>query len=261
MDSKRVVTKSRKKKKKHTGEAVLVVSALILGVLIVMLVYRHREESTIVGGQTAERTINGAFPLPSEIIESDRLTYFATMDIPDMIWERMNGKSYNETCPVDRSELRYVTVLYWGRDSEAHRGELVVNEQIADDVADIFFELYKASYPIEGVRLIDDYGGNDEVSMANNNTSCFNSRNATGSSTTLSRHAYGMAIDINPLYNPYIGQDGTVLPVTAGDYADRTRHFVMKIDENDYAYKLFTEHGFTWGGNFETVKDYQHFEK
>ena len=252
-------SKSRKKKVKHTGEVILVISALFLGVLIVMLVYKHKMES-MTTGNASERTFSGAFPMPSEIAENDKATYFASMEIPDLIWSRMDGKSYNDSCPVERSELRYVTVLYWGTDSTAHKGELVVNEQIADDVADVFFELYKASYPIESIKLIDEYGGNDEVSMAKNNTSCFNSRKVTGGDS-LSKHAYGMAVDINPLYNPYVSSDGSVLPVTAEAYADRTDNFVMKIDENDYAYKVFTEHGFTWGGSWNTVKDYQHFEK
>ena len=262
MDSKNSKKKKKRKKYKHVGETILVLSALFLGVLTVILVYRNKiNRLRGAGGEVSEeRVIKGAFPLPSEVVESDKATYFASMEIPDIIWSRMDGNSVHEECPVDRSELRYLTVLYWGTDNEAHRGELVVNYQIADDVTDIFFKLYKASYPIESIKLVDEYGGSDEVSMAKNNTSCFNGRKATGSDS-YSMHAYGLAIDLNPLYNPYIGSDGSVLPVTADAYADRTKNFLLKIDENDYAYKLFTEHGFTWGGSWNTVKDYQHFEK
>ena len=96
--------------------------------------------------------------------------------------------------------------------------------------------------------------------MANNNTSCFNARKVKGSDTW-SMHAYGLAIDINPLYNPYVGADGSVLPVMSERYANRDDRFIMKIDADDYAYNLFVEHGFTWGGSWEKVKDYQHFEK
>jgi hypothetical protein len=100
--------------------------------------------------------------------------------------------------------------------------------------------------------------------MEDNNTSCFNYRVVEGS-TSLSKHAYGLAIDINPLYNPYITyeNDGSlsVSPASAKAYADRSISFPYKIDENDLCYKLFTEHGFTWGGNWNSVKDYQHFQK
>ena len=97
-----------------------------------------------------------------------------------------------------------------------------------------------------------------------NNTSCFNYRQVVGSSS-LSKHALGLAIDINPLYNPYITYNGdgsaNVYPENAADYVDRSKEFPYKIDENDLCYKLFTEHGFTWGGHWNNVKDYQHFQK
>ena len=98
----------------------------------------------------------------------------------------------------------------------------------------------------------------------NNNTSCFNYR-VVENTSSLSKHALGLAIDINPLYNPYItyNKDGTsnVSPVAAMDYADRDKSFPYKIDEDDLCYKLFVEHGFTWGGNWNSCKDYQHFQK
>ena len=114
------------------------------------------------------------------------------------------------------------------------------------------------------MRLIDEYDGDDTASMEDNNTSCFNYRVVEGS-TSLSKHALGRAIDINPLYNPYITYDkqgGThVSPEKAAAYADRGMNFPYKIDENDLCYKLFTQHGFIWGGNWNSVKDYQHFQK
>lgn len=252
-----------KKKKDRFLEILLVISALFLGVLVVILVYRGRTETIISGPDnksTEDRIIAGSYPMPSEIIDSDITTYFAYTEIPDIIFNKMKGMSYGEDAPVAREDLRYMTVLYWGTDGTAHKGELIVNKAIAQDTAEIFFELYRASYPIESIKLIDEYGGSDEVSMAKNNTSCFNARKMTGSDTW-SLHAYGLAIDINPLYNPYVGTDGTILPVTATQYADRNNSFVMKIDEQDYAYRTFAKHGFTWGGSWATVKDYQHFEK
>ena len=137
-----------------------------------------------------------------------------------------------------------------------------VNKRIAEDVLDIFKELYKAGYQIEKVRLIDEYNAQDELSMRDNNSSAFNFRYISYS-TTLSKHAMGLAVDINTLYNPYIKQvDGrlNIEPANAVQYVDRNRQFPHKIDHDDLCYKLFTKHGFEWGGDWEDSKDYQHFE-
>ena len=115
---------------------------------------------------------------------------------------------------------------------------------------------------IEKIKLIDDYGANDEKSMTDNNTSCFNYRLIAGSKK-LSNHSFGRAVDLNPLYNPYvkIKADRVVVSPTAGKpYADRTRSFARKIDADDLAVKVFKKHGFVWGGDWKSVKDYQHFE-
>ena len=142
--------------------------------------------------------------------------------------------------------------------------EMIVNQKIADDVLRIFQSLYENQYPIEKMVLIDEYGADDESSMNENNTSAFNYRTISGSSK-LSNHSYGTAIDLNPKYNPYVknASDGSVVcqPESGREYADRTKEFSYKIDTNDLAYKLFTQAGFTWGGNWNSVKDYQHFEK
>ena len=182
--------------------------------------------------------------------------------IPDDIFEKMQGKSYKENCTVPREELRYLHILHVGFDNNTHEGELIVNKRIAEDVLDIFKELYKAGYQIEKVRLIDEYNAQDELSMRDNNSSAFNFRYISYS-TTLSKHAMGLAVDINTLYNPYIKQvDGrlNIEPANAVQYVDRNRQFPHKIDHQDLCYKLFTKHGFEWGGDWEDSKDYQHFE-
>lgn len=182
--------------------------------------------------------------------------------IPDDIFEKMQGKSYKENCTVPREELRYLHILHVGFDNNTHEGELIVNKRIAEDVLDIFKELYKAGYQIEKVRLIDEYNAQDELSMRDNNSSAFNFR-FISYSTTLSKHAMGLAVDINTLYNPYIKQvDGrlNIEPANAVNYVDRNRQFPHKIDHDDLCYKLFTKHGFEWGGDWEDSKDYQHFE-
>lgn len=187
---------------------------------------------------------------------------FYIKPIPDDIFEKMQGKSYKENCTVPREELRYLHILHVGFDNNTHEGELIVNKRIAEDVLDIFKELYKAGYQIEKVRLIDEYNALDELSMRDNNSSAFNFRYISYS-TTLSKHAMGLAVDINTLYNPYIKQvDGrlNIEPANAVNYVDRNRQFPHKIDHQDLCYKLFTKYGFEWGGDWEDSKDYQHFE-
>lgn len=187
---------------------------------------------------------------------------FYIKPIPDDIFEKMQGKSYKENCTVPREELRYLHILHVGFDNNTHEGELIVNKRIAEDVLDIFKELYKAGYQIEKVRLIDEYNAQDELSMRDNNSSAFNFRYISYS-TTLSKHAMGLAVDINTLYNTYIKQvDGrlNIEPANAVQYVDRNRQFPHKIDHDDLCYKLFTKYGFEWGGDWEDSKDYQHFE-
>ena len=149
-----------------------------------------------------------------------------------------------------------------GIDGKTHTGELIVSRLIADDVLDIFKQLYEAGYEIEKIRLIDEYDADDEKSMSDNNSSAFNFRYISYS-TKLSKHALGLAVDINTLYNPYVKYvDGrrNVEPANAEKYTDRSIEFPYKIDHDDLCYKVFAEHGFEWGGDWEHAKDYQHFE-
>lgn len=188
---------------------------------------------------------------------------FYISEIPDDIFAKMQGKSYKEDCTVPREDLRYVHVRHMGFDGEAKDGELVVNKAIADDVLAIFEELYKADYPIEKVRLVDEYDADDEASMSDNNSSAFNFR-FISHTTRISKHGLGMAVDINTRYNPYVKTVNgkfSIEPANGADYVDRSKDFPYKIDHDDLCYKLFTEHGFTWGGDWTRSKDYQHFER
>ena len=189
------------------------------------------------------------------------LSAFHADTIPTAVKQRMIGNSYpEEGAEIELSELRYLKLLYYDYNGRVRHGEMVCNKAIAADLIAIFKELYKAKYPLASVRLIDDFGGDDERSMAANNSSCFNYRQATNSSTKLSAHARGMAVDINPLQNPYVkGEE--VLPESAQEYADRSVDFPHKITDEDLCCKLFRAHGFQWGGAWNSVKDYQHFEK
>ena len=178
------------------------------------------------------------------------------------IFARIDGKSYKRNCPLSLSELRYLRVLHRDFEGKTATGELICNAKIAEALVDIFRELYAKNYPIEKIRLIDEYGADDELSMRDNNSSCFNFRTVPHTNR-ISLHGYGLAVDINPLYNPYIKfVDGKkiIAPANSVEFEDRTRNFPHKIDENDLCVKIFFAHGFLWGGNFwDDEKDFQHF--
>ena len=195
---------------------------------------------------------------------AQRMEGFSVSMIPDSVFARMQGKSYPRDCRVQRDDLRYLRLMHYDGEGCVRHGEMVCNKAIATDVVEIFEELFRQHYPIERIRLIDDYDAQDEQSMRDNNTSCFCYRVVTGTAV-LSKHSQGMAVDLNTLYNPYVKRkkDGTlhIEPSTGRPYVDRKRSFPYKIDESDLAYKLFKKHGFQWGGHWRSVKDYQHFEK
>lgn len=180
---------------------------------------------------------------------------FSASTIPDAVFNKMQGKSFPKGCKTKRSDLRYITLLFVDEKGNTQHGELICNKQIASDIIAIFRELYKQKYPIHSVRLVDEYDGNDEKSMEANNTSSFNYR--LTSNGTLSKHARGMAIDVNPLWNPCIH----ISDRNAGKIEPSNAKRQHVIDKNDLCYKLFTKHGFKWGGAWRSLKDYQHFEK
>lgn len=175
--------------------------------------------------------------------------------ISDSLLLRMKaGGSWKTYTPAAlRAELRHLRLYYVDAEGRTRRGEMIVNRLIAHDVAEIFDSLYRARYPIARIALIDEFGADDDRSMAANNTSAFNYRTMTGSSTgRISLHGQGLAIDLNPLWNPYV--KGSVVKPKG---ARRT----PQITHADLAYRLFRAHGFRWGGDWRSLKDYQHFEK
>ena len=196
----------------------------------------------------------------SEMTRIDKDFYIT--GITDEIFDRMKGKSFKDDCTVPREDLRYLHVLHKNIDGDVLEGEMVVNKYIAEDVLEILKELYEADYPIERMVLIDEYDADDEASMEDNNSSSFNFR-LISHTNRVSKHGLGMAVDINTLYNPYTKvADGKriIEPITGEPYLDRDASFPYKIEKGDLCYKLFTEHGFVWGGDWTNRKDYQHFE-
>ena len=189
---------------------------------------------------------------------------FGFEEINDVVFARMKGKSFKDDSRISRNELRYVRTLHIDCQGKIHLGEMVCHQSIAKELVEIFRQLYQAKYPIERMVLIDEYGADDETSMRANNSSCFNYRYVKGSGK-LSKHAQGLAVDINTLYNPYVKKkaNGKVIiqPSTATKYVNRSAKYPYKIVKDDLLYRLFTQHGFSWGGSWHTMKDYQHFEK
>jgi len=172
---------------------------------------------------------------------------FTISNIPDSIYENMLGKSipleYKDY--VDRNSLSYLQLSYYGFDGNSYIGEMVVSSKAANDVLQIFKELYDIHYPIEKIKLIDEYNANDELSMSDNNTSCFCYR-AIANSSKLSKHSLGLAIDINPLYNPYI-VNGSIYPASSALYANRGLKHKYQISKNDNLYKIFIKHRLVLG--------------
>jgi D-alanyl-D-alanine carboxypeptidase-like protein len=166
--------------------------------------------------------------------------------------------SWRPGCPVTIGELRMLAVNHWGFDGRVHRGEVIVHRDHAAALLGVFDKLVAAKFPIERMRLVDSYGADDNRSMAANNTSGFNCRRSTASSDW-SAHAYGAAIDINPVQNPYVSAKGRVLPPAGKAFRDRSKATPGMILAGEVVVSAFTSIGWTWGGTFNGVKDYQHF--
>ena len=188
-------------------------------------------------------------------------TYDASVRrIDDELAARMRT-SHRPGCPVPLRDLRYVEVTHRGFDGAARTGELVVHRRWAADVVEVFGRLYDAGWPIEKMRLVDDYGGDDDASMGDNNTSGFNCRRVAGQ-RAWSAHAYGAAIDLNPLQNPYVTA-GSVDPPAGRRFArvDRARSAPVPlgvIRSGDLPVTAFARIGWEWGGDWVASKDWQH---
>jgi hypothetical protein len=180
--------------------------------------------------------------------------------VPRTLAEWMRLGSWRQGCPVPISELAYLRLSYFGMDGAVHQGELVVHKNLASEVQEIFKALFEQRFPIAKMRLIDEYQGDDDRSMADNNTSGFNCRDVAGKRGVLSKHSYGRAIDINPLTNPML-MDGKVLPPGGAEFVDRKKQVPGLLRQGDKTVAEFIRRGWTWGGTWYSMKDYQHFEK
>lgn len=190
---------------------------------------------------------------------------FTAIPVEGAILERISGVSYKPGFSLPAAELRYLRIPHYPEiHGDVVLGEMICHATIADDLLAIFRVLFDHHYPIARMRLIDDYGGDDNASMLANNSSCFNDRPKSWSRTEKSRHALGLAVDINPFYNPLVRvRDGVVRvsPAESRAFADRTQVFDYKISKSDLCYREFVARGFRWGGSWASSQDYQHFEK
>jgi D-alanyl-D-alanine carboxypeptidase len=165
--------------------------------------------------------------------------------------------SYRAGCPVAPEDLRLVRVSYRGFDGRAHVGALVVHRRVARDVVVVFRTLYAAGFPIRRLTPVSAYRGSDDASMAADNSSGFNCRRAVGGSGW-SEHAYGLAIDVNPVENPYV-LNGRALPPTGRAYLDRSRVRPGMAVGGGLLVRAFASVGWKWGGRWTGAPDYQHF--
>ena len=245
--------------KKKPNKIIIPVCGVMLGMSLLL---------TACGSNNTDPNSVASDTVSAHTDEDKHREGFSVREISDDLFDRMKGgKTYKEDCIVPREDLRYLLVLHKDKEGNIHQGEMVVHKLIAEDVLEIFEKLYDADYPIERMVLPDNYMADDETMMRDNNSSSFNFR-LISHTNKISKHGLGMAVDINTLYNPYHkivkNSDGTteevIEPATGKDYLDRTKKFDYKIEKDDLCYKLFTEKGFEWGGEWTDRQDYQHFE-
>jgi hypothetical protein len=185
---------------------------------------------------------------------------FKNEPVSESLLIQIRKTSWHSGCPVAPEDLRQLTLSFHGFNRQTQTGTLIVNRAVADEVVHLFRSLYDHGFQIERMEPIENYGGDDDASMAANNTSAFNCRDATGKPGVFSNHSWGRAIDINPLTNPYVKGD-KVLPPAGRAYLDRTRTFPGSILKNGFVVREFEKAGWTWGGRWPDRQDYQHFEK
>jgi len=186
---------------------------------------------------------------------------------PDIKKRMVDGNSWRKGCPVALADLRYIQVDHLDFTDNISTGEIIVHKDVADEVVNIFKDLFNMNYAINKMKLVSDYNGNDWQSIEADNTSAFNCRPTTGNQKKWSKHAYGKAIDINPIENPYISKKGYISHKASKKYRKRVHKDLSNLKDravllkNDPATKAFKSYGWKWGGDWNTIKDYQHFVK
>lgn len=175
----------------------------------------------------------------------------------------MVGVTWTEGCPVPLRDLRRVTVPFVDLSGASRRGALVVHRDVAAAVGRVFLTLYSSKFPIASIEPIEAFGGDDDRSTVANNTSGFNCRPSFGAdgvpTKRWSQHSYGRAVDVNPVQNPYVLANGSVLDPAARPYVDRRLGEPGMVVAGGAVVTAFAAERWKWGGNWRTTKDYQHF--
>jgi len=171
----------------------------------------------------------------------------------------MRGVSWRPGCPVHLRDLRLLRLTHWGFDGRRRTGRLVVHRDVARDLVAVFRRLYDARFPVRRMVPVDRYGASDFRSIEADNTSAFNCRFVEGT-TRWSEHAYGRAIDLNPIENPYVS-GGRTSHRASVPYLDRSRWRPGMAVEGGTVVRAFDAIGWGWGGRWSGVKDYQHFSR
>jgi hypothetical protein len=172
--------------------------------------------------------------------------------------ERMKGRSWHRGCPVPIRKLRLMRISYHGFDGDRHMGRLVAHWDAVGALKIAFRSMWRHDFKIRRMQRVDRYGGSDDRSMDANNTSAFNCRRVAGTDHW-SQHAFGRAIDINPVQNPYVTSGGSVSPERGEPFVDRSRRHKGMIHAGDSTVRAFARSGWGWGGYWSSSKDYQHF--
>jgi hypothetical protein len=213
-----------------------------------------------------------ATPSPEPVAEpvTERSGFKGKIDpLPAGLAAQMRGTTWSRGCPVPLEGLRILHFNYWGFGGNIQRGPMVVNASAADDVLWVFHQLFDARFPIKHVGLSTpfhpkSFAEHRRITSHRSVTASFNCRpvvTALGPADTFSQHSYGLAIDLNPLQNPYVTSDGFVRNRAAERYLDRSRNLEGMIHEGDVVFRSFAAIGWSWGGNWSGDKDYMHFSR
>jgi hypothetical protein len=222
---------------------------------VVLLASGHAA-STSGAGPSAAQPRSAPPPLTTSRWAGQRFTFVARKLSP-ALRRRVTGVSWHRGCPVGLDGLRYLRIAYRGFDGRVHSGEMIANRSAVEPLKRAFASLYRSRFPIRRMRLVDDYGGSDYRSIEADNTSAFNCRRATGQSRW-SQHAYGRAVDVNPIENPYVANGRTSHPASRR-YLDRSRHRRGMAYAGGALVRAFQRIGWGWGGTWSNPTDYQHF--
>jgi hypothetical protein len=207
---------------------------------------------------TPPELVDRRLPPPPEHAAPAAPGFAATVEAPsDDVLAR---STWAPGCPVDRSELRLIRMTYRGFDGLPHLGEMLVHADVAADLVQVFSALYDAGFPIEEMRVVSRADLDAPPTGDGNNTTAFACRPVTGTTGTWSQHAYGLAVDVNPFHNPYLRGE-VVLPELAGAYLDRDRDLPGMVRAGDAVVSAFAAIGWEWGGDWSSLKDWQHFSR